>query len=755
MGRGVRGVRDVGCRRRRSLAVGVAGVGGSSWGCVVRWSWRRAAELAPALASQPRELCHFKSSTPTTTSHKHTMSSPRDTQRQFWSVPHRPSTLDRIANNNFSPPEKRKPAPPPPKMKPLKRTPRMRQTRLSFAKAKEVDTDEDSDVPLCSSPAKQRKVVVDSDDDVPLCSSPVKTRKKGVGSEGNSVQISTRKGRGGTEVITLDTTDEDEVVLPSSARRRRRETVEHDTPRAKRREVGQEAEGDGREEPQREASFAVVVEAPRKRLRVSSSSPKQGPATPRRRLQKQLVSSEEESDAPLASARRRLRHPHKEDTEEEDTQPPSARRRAKLTSEDAEEEEEEEEKEDTQPRSARRRRLKRPVQEETEEGGSSNDDLEILPPAAEEESQGLGDDIRLAAKTPKTKTRTRFAGSSPGLTPYQLKLRALKAKREGGTALRTSSSAKKKALYDTDNSNDESEAGSESEPEAASGSEAPDSEADLNEWELFHRPGSPSQESWIVSDSEASAPLGAPDPDAGIPLEFTSASHQSYKDSFFTYTHYLCLILLCPGIPTDAHTTLALRRLESQVQGYTTSILTSSIWTPRIVRAMAARPVFVSEKCPARESCDACRRDRHSVRRVRFIGKRYDPETLRDYDEDEDYDSEAWREEDLPLENEWFYLGSSCHQRSELRHAFIHWKIHLRDQIEAELAARKLIDEEGNVKSSVEKMGAEDRERWAVDKADAMMPVAEGFYRDFKKALDKAQGNMAGQRAGFRYTGRR
>lgn len=270
-------------------------------------------------------------------------------------------------------------------------------------------------------------------------------------------------------------------------------------------------------------------------------------------------------------------------------------------------------------------------------------------------------------------SRTRYNGESPKKkTPFQKKLAELRAKKAGKQIQEDSdsdSSKPKRALYDTD---DEEKDGEDQYEDSLFGDY---SQADSD------------SESWIVDD-DGSAAIGAPD--AEIPLEFTRLSHQSSQTNFKIVCQWVVQSILNPDFPPeDEISNFAIRALDRKIDSYGGSVLQSSIWKAPFMRAMKARPVFETELCDERPTCDACGKSkRPAPHAVSFGGERYDKETLENLEGSDAEDSEDSAGLSIPDPSTVFYLGRNCHARAQMAHAFIHWKKQLRDAIEAILESQ-------------------------------------------------------------------
>lgn len=96
----------------------------------------------------------------------------------------------------------------------------------------------------------------------------------------------------------------------------------------------------------------------------------------------------------------------------------------------------------------------------------------------------------------------------------------------------------------------------------------------------------------------------------------------------------------------------AFRKLDMEVQGYATSIYSSSVWKEDFTRALWARPVFKeSVLAPGNENegikCGACGRTNHPASfELQFEGKAYYKDTLDEVDNDHGDDEDDDEDDD-------------------------------------------------------------------------------------------------------------
>ena len=130
-----------------------------------------------------------------------------------------------------------------------------------------------------------------------------------------------------------------------------------------------------------------------------------------------------------------------------------------------------------------------------------------------------------------------------------------------------------------------------------------------------------------------------------MPFQFTRHAHKKPEAHFKDAIEWLVHNQLNPAFArNDPVYVTAFRKLDAEVEVYCNSRFISSVWKEDFVRALRARPDFLSIETPTEgESCEACGRSGHSSAfTVQFEGKPYHRETLEDVsDDDEDEDEDA------------------------------------------------------------------------------------------------------------------
>jgi hypothetical protein len=441
--------------------------------------------------------------------------------------------------------------------------------------------------------------------------------------------------------------------------------------------------------PRPQQALVVVVETPKRTSRQTIDSsdddePVQGSGRRRKSLQtneepakrRKIVDSDEDEDPIPSSTRRRRRPPANIDilSEEDDGDPipSSARRRKSLPivanidlSED----------EDPIPSSARRRKS-HPVVDISE-------DDEITLPANKKHSSDTESNVSRQRKSASSKSVSdgededladilSSAPSSPGprsnkkKAQFQDRLALLRARRE--RVKNGEPSATPDGSDEEEGSNDDDD-----DDHGLSG----DLDAEL--------------EGFIESDGDDTL-IGAPD----IPLHLTAAVRAPSSENFRIYAEYLVFDTLFPSrYNSEGRVALAMRQLDTMVSTFGESVAGSGAWRVEYTRALKARPTLVKTALGSGNAvphCDACNRNSQNCTvKVRFVGSRYDWETL------EDVEGDGTDEEELFGEGKEFYLGWTCRVRTENAHAIAHWRKRLKMKVVEELQEEGVIDEEGKV----------------------------------------------------------
>lgn len=286
-------------------------------------------------------------------------------------------------------------------------------------------------------------------------------------------------------------------------------------------------------------------------------------------------------------------------------------------------------------------------------------------------------------------------------------------------------------------------------------------------------------ENFIDDDDDT---LGVPDEALHlIPLEFTRAATKPLKLHFKDAVEWLIHRRINPGFDKDNEVYVtAWRKLSDEVTGLANSKFISSVWRPDFHKALKARPYIEQEELGASalatefDNCQACGRSGHPATwTIRPWGKPYDPKTLDEVDsdssEDEDEDGEEHgdrgkqiathivydvyiRRSDLltsqstdangniiPSEDTKFSVGQTCNSNAETAHSLMHWKVGLRDWVEAHLegqgyfAADHVLEREHMKAKARHKVADQIVANW--DESG----VIQGLFGDFQANIESAR----------------
>lgn len=105
---------------------------------------------------------------------------------------------------------------------------------------------------------------------------------------------------------------------------------------------------------------------------------------------------------------------------------------------------------------------------------------------------------------------------------------------------------------------------------------------------------------------------------------------------------------------------IAFQRLNDYVTGMGGSKFQSSVWVPRFLRSLKARPVLEENHFSGadllHDRCDACNRSNHpATYEVCFQGPLYNKYSLDELSDDED--EESYRETEMPSSDTKYYVG--------------------------------------------------------------------------------------------------
>ncbi|KAK7519495.1 uncharacterized protein IWZ02DRAFT_294632 [Phyllosticta citriasiana] len=380
----------------------------------------------------------------------------------------------------------------------------------------------------------------------------------------------------------------------------------------------------------------------------------------------------------------------------------------------------------------------------------------------QQEQEDLQEDLEFLG-TPAKKARSRKSPRQK--TARELALEKLKRSRAGQNIDAVEEDqpepSRRRALYDT-----ESESESETVQELDEEEEEEDVDEDVDQDET--RPAiyqassmamfqeDDDDQDFLVEDEDE--PLGAPDEEAQIPLQFTSTSRMKGKDLFKYAVEWMVQKKLNPGFSmNDEIYTLTFHKLDDEANTMSGSKFTSSAWTKDFTRALHARPfIEVTEITGINRSllaahCGACNRTNHPATfDIRFTGKPYHRESLEELDDDGDdededdddgEDNESFNSQGLsiPSADHIFHTGVHCKTNAQTAHALAHWRYHLNEWVvdwlraEDHLTAEKIVERDN--------MSTGQRRRYANEVVDDMAERGEIqlLYKHFRAEIDTAR----------------
>ncbi|KAK7557612.1 hypothetical protein IWX49DRAFT_73257 [Phyllosticta citricarpa] len=379
----------------------------------------------------------------------------------------------------------------------------------------------------------------------------------------------------------------------------------------------------------------------------------------------------------------------------------------------------------------------------------------------QQEQEDLQEDLEFLG-TPAKKARSRKSPRQK--TARELALEKLKRSRAGQNIDAVEEDqpepSRRRALYDTE-SESESETVQELDEE-----EEEDVNEDVDQDE--NRPAiyqassmamfqeDDDDQDFLVEDEDE--PLGAPDEEAQIPLQFTSTSRMKGKDLFKYAVEWMVQKKLNPGFSmNDEIYTLTFHKLDDEANTMSGSKFTSSAWTKDFTRALHARPfIEVTEITGINRSllaahCGACNRTNHPATfDIRFTGKPYHRESLEELDDDgddEDEDDDDGEDNEscnsqglsIPSADHIFHTGVHCKTNAQTAHALAHWRYHLNEWVvdwlraEDHLTAEKIVERDN--------MSTGQRRRYANEVVDDMAERGEIqlLYKHFRAEIDTAR----------------
>lgn len=253
-------------------------------------------------------------------------------------------------------------------------------------------------------------------------------------------------------------------------------------------------------------------------------------------------------------------------------------------------------------------------------------------------------------------------------------------------------------------------------------------EEDVEE-EAFVEP----DEDFIIEDDEE-------DEVAELPIKFRMQKMKN-KELFRFVIEWMVQKKVNPGFASDHETyQIAFNKVSDFVTGMGGSKFVSSVWTPKFIRGLKARPIFSQSRITGDlpDKCDACNRSKHpATYEVQFEGNVYNKESLEQDSDDED-EGRTHHETALPPATEVFKLGKFCKQNAETAHIFEHWRFHLNEWVVDYLQGEGYCDSAKLVER--DSWSTSKRQKYAQSIAEKM--EQEGginrLYQDFKRDLDSA-----------------
>ncbi|CCJ28606.1 unnamed protein product [Pneumocystis jirovecii] len=169
---------------------------------------------------------------------------------------------------------------------------------------------------------------------------------------------------------------------------------------------------------------------------------------------------------------------------------------------------------------------------------------------------------------------------------------------------------------------------------------------------------------FIVDDSE---PIGQPYFE--MPVEFTMFSYQGISSHFKVFIQHKIHKLLNPDFIEES---------DQFIFSLKDSVLSSSAWKLPFINALSSRPILKTGTCESRFFCDACNiSGRISAFWVQFHGPKYDPRTLKIYENEE----KLLEDEMNNFNEELWYLGRFCYLRAKIAHRFWHWHFNINEDL--------------------------------------------------------------------------
>lgn len=235
----------------------------------------------------------------------------------------------------------------------------------------------------------------------------------------------------------------------------------------------------------------------------------------------------------------------------------------------------------------------------------------------------------------------------------QKQLEILKRRRAGANAIELSSDSdvvsQTSPSRDTKQINDQVNVDNQSDEDEIS---------DMEAVRQSLRAGDNDEDSFVDSDDENT--LGAPDWRNEIPLEFSAHSMQKPIKNFKVAVEWMIHNKLNPAFArNDEIYSMAITRLDDEVQGYSGSKFLSPVWNKEFLKILKGFPELSIIDVPTMfdHKCDACNRSGHPAKhQLNFGGRPYDRKTLESLSSDEDSENQS-EDGSNDKESLTFYLG--------------------------------------------------------------------------------------------------
>ncbi|KAI9827829.1 MAG: hypothetical protein M1832_004318 [Thelocarpon impressellum] len=368
----------------------------------------------------------------------------------------------------------------------------------------------------------------------------------------------------------------------------------------------------------------------------------------------------------------------------------------------------------------------------------------------DEEDDDLREDMEALRSTQTVENRTRTRVVPLKKTLKQKQLEKLRRRRAGEKEAESEESdggdaGPRRGIYDTDSELDEELFGRDSDDEVSGTEEIRQS--------LRHGRNDGYDEDFVTEDDDV---LGAPAAEmAEMPIEFTLHAHKKPREHFKDAVEWMVQNKLNPAFSRgDGVYRVAFRKLDDEVQGYTHSKFTSSVWRPDFVRALQARPILYVEPTGVMEGdkCQACNRSGHPPSfQMQFDGRPYHRESLEavsdDEDDDEDDDGKSYNSAGLSVpesETRWL-VGRFCKANAETAHSLTHWRHHLNEWVLDFLEGAGHTTPESILRR--DGWSSKRRREYANAVVDKMVGAGEikKLYRAFKDTLEAARDAKPGR----------